>query len=176
LPFLPLATSIAASFYQKQTPGRFDFWELLNVAVEALAGFKGANHARKAVWGALRDFARNDKVVKNVEMRPDRYAPPWGNLAPPPAVIGPPDVFYQRGVYYEKGRPPCFPVHPEEGVRVTIYPTEMLTGLSRSVLYLAIKSGELPSRVIGSRRRRIILGDLEKFCGAPIKVGQRASA
>ena len=77
-PFLPLATDTAASFYRKQKPGRFEFDELLSVAVEALIDFKGANHARIAIVDALHDFARNDKVVRNVEMRPDKYARAWG--------------------------------------------------------------------------------------------------
>lgn len=59
---------------------------------------------------------------------------------------------------------------------ITVEEAVLLTGVSRSALYLAIKSGALPSRVIGSRRRRILLGDLEKFCGATINVGGRASA
>jgi hypothetical protein len=113
-PLLPLATKIAASFYRKQRSGRFDFWELLSVAVERAVRHLGnrrgeldSNYARIAIVGALYDFARNDKVVKNVEMRKDKYARAWGSLAPQPAVIGRPRVIFER----------------EDGGRYTVYPT-----------------------------------------------------
>jgi excisionase family DNA binding protein len=59
---------------------------------------------------------------------------------------------------------------------ITVEEAVLLTGISRSLLYKSIQSGALPSRVLGSRRRRILLGDLEKFVGAPLNVGQRATA
>jgi excisionase family DNA binding protein len=59
---------------------------------------------------------------------------------------------------------------------ITVEEAVLLTGVSRSALYVALKNGTLPSRVIGSRRRRILVADLERFIGAPINVGQRATA
>lgn len=49
---------------------------------------------------------------------------------------------------------------------MTVEEAVLVTGISRSLLYKAIQSGELPSRVLGQRRRRILVGDLEKCSSA----------
>ena len=57
---------------------------------------------------------------------------------------------------------------------MTVEEAVLVTGISRSLLYKAIQSGELPSRVLGQRRRRILVGDLEKFVGAPLNIAGRS--
>lgn len=59
---------------------------------------------------------------------------------------------------------------------ITTDEAQLLTGISRPMIYNALKSGELPSRVIGKRNRRILLCDLELWLGVQINVGARASA
>jgi predicted DNA-binding transcriptional regulator AlpA len=55
---------------------------------------------------------------------------------------------------------------------LTVEECVLLTGISRAVLYKAIASEALPSRLIGQRRRRVLVSDLEKFVGAPVAVAR----
>jgi excisionase family DNA binding protein len=59
-------------------------------------------------------------------------------------------------------------------VLLTVEEAVLLTGISRSLLYKAMQSRELPSRVLGQRRRRVLVSDLEKFIGAPVNVARPA--
>jgi hypothetical protein len=73
-PFLPFALAEAARFCKKY-PGRFDLGELQSIAAEALITSKGFKHSRKAIAGALADFARDgDKLVRDVEMTEEEFA------------------------------------------------------------------------------------------------------
>ena len=86
-PFLPLAMAEATEFYRKQERGRFKFEDLLTVATEALVTSKGVNYAKKAIRGALLDFARDDhKLVRNVEMTEAEYLRTRDAPAQPPAA------------------------------------------------------------------------------------------
>jgi hypothetical protein len=95
--FEPLARVEAGKFWRKQERGRFQYKELLSVAVEALARSKGVNHARKAIKGALLDFARDGhKLVPDVEMIEDKFKRTWGE--PDEPTQGPVRVYYENGV------------------------------------------------------------------------------
>ena len=73
-PFLPFALAEAARF-RKKYPGRFDLGELQSVAAEALITSKGFKHSRKAIAGALADFARDGfKIVRDIEMTEEDFA------------------------------------------------------------------------------------------------------
>jgi excisionase family DNA binding protein len=54
---------------------------------------------------------------------------------------------------------------------ITTDEAQMLTGIGRTQIYAALKSGELPSRIIGKRNRRILLCDLERYLGVTINIG-----
>ena len=73
-PFLPFALAEAAAFSKKH-PGSFDLNELQSVAVEALlrSPMRDAR-ARKAITGALNDFARDGlKVVRDIEITEEEF-------------------------------------------------------------------------------------------------------
>ena len=73
-PFLPFALAEAARFCKKY-PGRFDLDELQSIAAEALFTSEGFEHSRKAIAGALADFARDGlKVVRDIEMSEEDFA------------------------------------------------------------------------------------------------------
>jgi hypothetical protein len=73
-PFLPFALAEAARFCKKY-PGRFDLGELQSIAAEALITSKGIKHSRKAIAGALADFARDGhKIIRDVEMTEEEFA------------------------------------------------------------------------------------------------------
>jgi hypothetical protein len=97
--FIPLAKAETTKFYRKQERGRFRYEELLSVATEALGTSLGANYARKAISGALLDFARDDhKLVRNVEMSEEEFLRTRGSPVPKqPAVRR---VCVSRGVRY----------------------------------------------------------------------------
>jgi hypothetical protein len=70
----PLARAAVTKLLKGQDPGRFERDELLSAAVERLATCPGSNYAKKAIKGALVDFARDhDKVVNNVELTEKKY-------------------------------------------------------------------------------------------------------
>ena len=57
---------------------------------------------------------------------------------------------------------------------LTVDECVLITGVSRAVLYKAISSGALPSRLIGRRGRRVLVGDLNKFVGGGITLATPA--
>jgi hypothetical protein len=72
-PFLPFALAEAARFCKKY-PGRFELDELQSVAAEALIAAPDYNRAKKAIRGALADFARDGhKVVRDIEMSEEEF-------------------------------------------------------------------------------------------------------
>ena len=92
-PFLPLAMSQASKRHRKQEPGKFEFDELLAVAIEEIKKVlpdavlddtsKGNKYLRKPIKGALLDFVRdNHKVVPNVEMSKEKFDRTWAALEP----------------------------------------------------------------------------------------------
>ena len=86
--YLPLAGKETSEFWRKQDSGKFEYDELLSVAVEDLATSKGVEYARKAIRGALLDFARDEhKVVKNVEMSEEEFLRTRGGPLPKQAAI-----------------------------------------------------------------------------------------
>lgn len=87
--FLPLAMAETSEFYWKQEAGRFDYRELLSIAVIELATSPGSNHARVAIRGALLDHARDgDKLVRDVELTEEEWRRTHDNIPAPERDMG----------------------------------------------------------------------------------------
>jgi hypothetical protein len=83
-----LAVAQAAQFCREQERGRFQYDELRSVAVEAQLISPGANYAKKAIRGALLDFARDaHKLVRDVEMSEGEFHGTRGSPVPKQAAI-----------------------------------------------------------------------------------------
>jgi hypothetical protein len=86
--YLPLAKAETSKFYKKQERSKFSYEELLTVSVEALGTSPGVNYAKKAIRGALTDYARDAyKLVRNIEMSEEEYLRTRCNPAPLPAAV-----------------------------------------------------------------------------------------